>query len=420
MQQNSLPATPPTQQLASSSAAVSVPPQPQTAKRSQRKHGLECPLDTLQIIAIFVYVLFIIGFITIYAVMLRDRTAQIALCVVMGVLALGSIVSYLIVAQWVADDPLISDKEEGERRCSELRFCTICDCYVHPSTKHCMRCNKCVIGFDHHCRWLNNCIGSRNYKAFVTFLGFTWLVMLFNLCIGIYHMVQYLAHRDAFNAQLLSIYDTLDAKDQQGIFSAIVILVVLNFLAFGLLSHLVGIHIILTVDGVTTYQRILNLRAEAVDELQERDNIGMPAKCWHSSCHGLAVWCYTKGCTGPKPVRGVAPEGKYQESGTALDMTPERGDGSTSMTQFGRNGLGAGGYEDEVNADSRKSHAQPNPVFSIEMTPTPMPADDDSPTEENNGLSRRPLDLGDVGGQNNGVGGTHNTEHPAFAPVRDS
>jgi palmitoyltransferase len=52
----------------------------------------------------------------------------------------------------------------------ELVMCILCSGQVRRTSHHCMKCDRCTEDFDHHCKFLNNCIGGRNYEAFFRLL----------------------------------------------------------------------------------------------------------------------------------------------------------------------------------------------------------------------------------------------------------
>jgi palmitoyltransferase len=52
---------------------------------------------------------------------------------------------------------------------------------VLKESKHCKRCDRCVRGFDHHCRFVNQCVGARNYRTFIVLVIISSLDLSFML-----------------------------------------------------------------------------------------------------------------------------------------------------------------------------------------------------------------------------------------------
>ena len=77
---------------------------------------------------------------------------------------------------------------------NKLVRCRKCNITIPKSFKviHCMYCDICIKGYDHHCPWIGKCVGKNNRIIFIcSFLGiFSFWVMSFTIFImyvSLYH-----------------------------------------------------------------------------------------------------------------------------------------------------------------------------------------------------------------------------------------
>jgi palmitoyltransferase len=61
--------------------------------------------------------------------------------------------------------------------------CTRCDMHRPPRAHHDSVTGRDVLRFDHYCPWVSNCVGAYNYRYFLLFLFYSFLVLLSSLFI---------------------------------------------------------------------------------------------------------------------------------------------------------------------------------------------------------------------------------------------
>uniref|UniRef100_A0A5S6QJC0 Palmitoyltransferase n=1 Tax=Trichuris muris TaxID=70415 RepID=A0A5S6QJC0_TRIMR len=72
-----------------------------------------------------------------------------------------------------------------------LRVCDKCYFIKPDRCHHCSVCGTCLLKMDHHCPWVNNCVHFGNYKFFIQFLGYAWLLCLFIALTDLKHFIAF-------------------------------------------------------------------------------------------------------------------------------------------------------------------------------------------------------------------------------------
>uniref|UniRef100_A0A7S4N8L5 Palmitoyltransferase n=1 Tax=Odontella aurita TaxID=265563 RepID=A0A7S4N8L5_9STRA len=82
--------------------------------------------------------------------------------------------------------------EDETRQITFHAMCSQCQSFKPQNCHHCRICDRCVSRMDHHCPWMNNCIGAANLKHFILFLIYTWIAS--GLALVVFALNYFLCH----------------------------------------------------------------------------------------------------------------------------------------------------------------------------------------------------------------------------------
>lgn len=125
-------------------------------------------------------------------------------------------------------------------------------------TKHCGVCNRCVDSFDHHCNWLNNCIGRQNYGRFIVLLFLLLAFSTFQSALNLWVLAS--LHRGEYAEPIAQFYGLGEGPARALGYVLTLVCFCVQAACVAFVLQLLFLHRWLNQKGITTFEYVLFLR----------------------------------------------------------------------------------------------------------------------------------------------------------------
>jgi len=236
----------------------------------RRTHGFATPFHPFQVLAWVVFGTDVTIYLVFGLPLVGHDGARlaVAICYAISVFVLV-VATYRATACDPIDMNVIAPPTLSEEA-DLMPFCAICNVPVYARSKHCRTCGKCVDVFDHHCMWLNTCVGGRNYRDF--FVTICAVAVMIGIILGTcaYLMFDVLANARMFEGRIRDT-DHVDGLPREFFIALLVVMLCVNAPLFFLDVQLVCLHVFLWTQELTTYEYIMSKRSQEEEAAFQED-----------------------------------------------------------------------------------------------------------------------------------------------------
>ncbi len=128
----------------------------------------------------------------------------------------------------------------------------MCNVFKPERCHHCSACNRCVLNMDHHCPWINNCVGFWNRKYFMLLLIYVLLTTYFIFFSLVYDFLMSIKNElDAYYYSVTSLNQAQLIRN-----TLIQLCFIVNTLIATLMTFFLKFHIYLVTSNKTTIENL--------------------------------------------------------------------------------------------------------------------------------------------------------------------